>query len=191
MTEFKLHTEESAPESSKPLLVAAKKAYGFIPNLYAGQAEAPALLEGYLALAKIFNKTKLSETERQIVMIANNRLNGCTYCVSAHTTIAKAAGVPDNVLEALRSGDVIPDPKFEALHQFAVRMNKTRGWVEQSDLDTLFAAGYTLQTALEVIAGTALKVMSTYTNHILHTPLDDAFKADAWSSDDLIAERAQ
>jgi len=182
MTQFTLHTEQSAPQNSKPLLAAAKKANGFVPNLYAGQAEAPALLEGYIALAEIFNKTDLSETERQIILIANNRLNGCTYCVAAHTTIAKGAGVSNDVLEALRNGTKIADTKLEALHQFAVRINETRGWVEQSDLDALFAVGYSKQTALEVIAGTALKVMSTYTNHLVNTPLDEAFKSNAWSA---------
>ena len=54
MTDFTLHTEESAPAASKALLTGAKKSYGFVPNLYAAQAEAPALLEGYLSLAKIF-----------------------------------------------------------------------------------------------------------------------------------------
>ncbi|NQZ79685.1 MAG: carboxymuconolactone decarboxylase family protein [Colwellia sp.] len=182
MTQFTLHTEDSAPTNSKPLLAGAKKAYGFVPNLYAGQAEAPALLEGYLSLAKIFNKTALTETERQVIMIANNRLNGCPYCVAAHTTIAKGAGVKSDVLQALRDGTKIPDAKLEALHQFAVRINETRGWVEQSDLDALFAVGYNKQTALEVIVGTSLKVMSTYTNHLINTPLDDAFKSDAWSA---------
>jgi len=185
MTEFNLHTEETVPENTRALLASAKKSYGFIPNLYAGQAEAPALLEGYLSLAAIFNKTALSEAERQVIMIANNRLNGCTYCVAAHTTIARGEGVPNDVLEALRNGTKIPDPKLEALHQFAVRINETRGWVEQSDLDALFTAGYNKQTALEVIVGTALKVMSTYTNHLVKTPLDDAFKSDAWSTDSL------
>ena len=185
MTEFTLHTEESAPVDSKTLLTGAKKAYGFIPNLYAGQAEAPSLLEGYLSLATIFNKTALSETERQVIMIANNRLNGCPYCVAAHTTISKGAGVDNNVLKALREGTSIPDTKLEALHQFAVQVNETRGWVKQEDLDALFSAGYSKQTALEVIVGTALKVMSTYTNHLINTPLDDAFKADAWSASDI------
>ena len=184
MTEFNLHTLDTAPLKSRSLLESAKQAYGFIPNLYAGQAEAPSLLEGYLSLATTFSKTSLSETERQIILIANNRLNGCTYCVAAHTTIARGAGVPGDVLEALRNGSAISDPKLEALHQFAVRINQTRGWVDQTDLDALFAVGYTRQTALEVIVGTALKVMSTYTNHLLNTPLDDAFKADAWSASD-------
>ena len=39
MTEFNLHTLDTAPIKSRPLLEGAKQAYGFIPNLYAGQAE--------------------------------------------------------------------------------------------------------------------------------------------------------
>jgi len=190
MTQFTLHTEDTAPKNSKPLLAGAKKAYGFVPNLYAGQAEAPALLEGYLSLATTFNKTALSETERQVIMIANNRLNGCPYCVAAHTTIAKGSGVDNDVVQALRNGTEIPDVKLEALHQFAVRMNETRGWVAQNDLDALFAVGYDKQTALEVIVGTALKVMSTYTNHLINTPLDAAFKSEAWSASDVEAKSA-
>lgn len=59
MTSFAIHTLESAPDASKPLLQAATKAYGFTPNLLAGMATAPALLEGYMALAGIYNKTAL------------------------------------------------------------------------------------------------------------------------------------
>lgn len=182
MTEFTFHNQESAPKNSKPLLAGALQSYGFLPNLYAGQAEAPALLEGYLSLAGIFNKTDLSETERQIILMTNNRLNGCEYCMAAHTTIAQGEKVADDVIEALRTGTAIADPKLEALHQFSERINKTRGWIEENDLDALFSVGYSKQTALEVIVGTALKVMSTYTNHIINTPLDDAFKSNAWSA---------
>lgn len=184
MTDFTLHTEQTAPEASKPLVAAAKGAFGFFPNLLAGMAEAPALLEGYMTLSGIFNKTDLSETERQIILMTNNRLNGCTYCMAAHTTISQGAKVPADVIEALRTGSAIADPKLEALRQFTIAVNEHRGWVDQDALDALFAAGYTRQTVLEVILGTSLKVMSNYTNHIAKTPVDAAFQANAWSAED-------
>ena len=56
MTTFTNHTIESAPEASKPLLETAKSKYSFIPNLLAGMAEAPAVLEGYMTMAGIFDK---------------------------------------------------------------------------------------------------------------------------------------
>jgi len=83
--DFTTHTIKTAPEKSKPILQKVQDDNKFIPNLYATMAEAPALLEGYLALAKIFDTSDLNAAERQIVLMTNNRLNGCTYCMAART----------------------------------------------------------------------------------------------------------
>lgn len=181
MSRFPTHTIDSAPTAAKPLLEAAKKAFSFVPNLLAGMAEAPALLEGYMTLASAFGKTNLSETERQIILLTNNRLNGCTYCMAAHTSISQGAGVPADVIEALRAGTSVADPKLEALRAFSVVVNESHGWPTQGQIEDLLAVGYTRQTVLEVILGTSLKVMSNYFNHIAATPLDEAFKPNAWS----------
>jgi hypothetical protein len=42
----------------------------------------------------------------------------------------------------------------------------------------------------DVIAGVALKVMSNYTNHITHTPLDEFLKPNAWTHPDDRARTA-
>lgn len=182
MTSFTTHTIESAPEASKPFLQGAKNAYGFVPNLLATMAEAPALLEGYMALAGIFDKTGLSETERQIILMTNNRLNGCVYCMAAHTSISQMAGVKADVIEALRNDTPIADSKLEALRTFAEVINKSRGWPTEAQVNAFLEAGYTQQNVLEVILGTSLKVMSNYTNHIAETTVDDAFAPNAWSA---------
>lgn len=185
MTNFTTHTIESAPEASKPILQGAKDALQFVPNLYATMAEAPALLQGYTTLAGIFDKTSFSETERQIILMTNNRLNGCEYCMSAHTALAKMGGVSEDVIHALRTNSAIADPKLEALRKFAETINKSEGWPDYDDLESFYNAGYTQQHVLEVVLGTALKVMSNYTNHIAETELDDAFKAVEWKRSEL------
>lgn len=184
MLELPIHTAETAPQA-KELIEGAERAFGFLPNLLAVMAEAPALLDGYMTLAAIFDKADLSPTERQIVMMVNNRLNGCTYCMAAHSSIARAQGVPDDVIEALREGSELADPKLEALRVFAVKVNASRGWPEPGDVDALLSAGYSPRTVLEVILGTSLKVMSNYTNHVASTPLDNAFKAVEWTPAEL------
>lgn len=183
MTDFTTHTVATAPEAAKPFLEGAQKNYGFVPNLLGTMAESPALLESYLTLGGILAKTNLSETERQIILMTNNRLNGCTYCMAAHTTISKGAGVPEDVIHALRTNTPISDRKLEALRQFAIVVNETRGWPTQAQVDALIAAGYTRQTVLEVVLGTAFKVLSNYTNHIADTELDAAFAPNAWRED--------
>ena len=187
MTDFNTHTIETAPEASRPLLEGARNAYSFVPNLLGTMAEAPSLLEGYMTLAGIFDKTNLSETERQIILMTNNRLNGCAYCMAAHTTISQMAGVDGDVIEALRHNTPIADAKLEALRQFAGVINETRGWPSQADVEAFIAAGYTQQTVLEIILGTSLKVMSNYTNHIAETDVDSAFAPNAWSGEQAVA----
>ncbi len=181
MTQFKTHTIDSAPEGSKRFLQGAKDAYSFIPNLLGNMAHAPALLEGYMTLADIFDKTNLSETERQIILMTNNRLNNCTYCMAAHTTISQMANVPSDIIKALRENTPIADQKLEALRIFSAIVNEKRGWPDDHDIDTFLAAGYSLQTVLEIILGTSLKVMSNYTNHITQTDIDDAFLPNIWN----------
>lgn len=182
MTSFPLHNVDTAPEASKPLLTAAGRAYGFLPNLLAGMATSPALLEGYMTLAGIFNKTRLTETERQIILMTSNRLNGCVYCMAAHSAISAGAGVPADVVAALRAGTPIADAKLEALRQFTIKIVESRGWPAAHDVQSLLDAGYTHQTVLDVILGTSLKVMSNYTNHVVQTPLDPAFAQHAWAA---------
>lgn len=184
MTDFTRHTVETAPATAKPILEGAQKGLGFIPNLYATMAEAPSLLNAYAQVGELLNKSSFSATELQVVLMTNNRLNGCDYCMAAHTTISQGSGVPADVIEALRSGTPIADGKLEALRQFAVVVNETRGYPTQADIDAFFAAGYAQQQVLEVILGTAFKVLSNYTNHVATTPLDAAFQPNAWTPAD-------
>lgn len=182
MTHFEVHTIESAPQNSQPQLEKAQQAYGFVPNLMGVMSESPALLEAYRTLDEIFgSKTSLSTTEQQIIAMTNNRLNGCTYCMAAHTSIMQMGKVPDDIITALRDGTPIADPKLEALRIFAEKVNQKQGWVSDDDIEELLTAGYAKDTVLEVIVGTAYKVLSNYTNHIAGTPLDQGFAKNEWS----------
>ena len=182
MTNITPLTIDTAPEASKPVMEMATKKYSFLPNLLGNMAHAPALLKGYATLAGIFGETSFSPTEQQILLMSNNVLNGCKYCMAAHTTIAQGAGVPNDVIEALRNNTPIADPKLEALRQFSQVINISRGNPRPNDLKAFFAAGYEESHILEIILGTALKVMSNYTNHVAETPVDDNFAANAWTA---------
>lgn len=183
MTNFILHTEETAPEGSKALLQGAKKAYGFVPNLMAGLAESPAAVDAYITLSGIFDKSDFTPAERQVVLMTNNRLNGCTYCMAAHSTISKMQKVPADVIETLRQGTSFTDPKLEALRVFSAKVNENRGVLSDADIAAFIVAGYSQANVLEVILGTGLKVLSNYSNHVIETPVDDAFQSNKWSAD--------
>lgn len=182
MSNLPVHTLETAPEASKPFIEGAQKAFGFLPNLTAMFASSPAMIEAYGVLAGHFEKTNLTPTERQIVLMTTSRLNGCEYCVAAHSTVSQMQKVPADVIEALRDGTQIADLKLQALHVFTARIHEARGHLDQSDVDAFLAAGYTQANILDVILGGGLKTLSNYTNHIAQTPVDAPFQANAWKA---------
>ncbi|MEL6179709.1 MAG: carboxymuconolactone decarboxylase family protein, partial [Myxococcota bacterium] len=122
----------------------------------------------------------LSPTELQTVLLAVSVDNGCSYCVAAHSTVAQMSNVPDHVVKSLRDNTTIDDPKLEALRLFAKSVVDKRGWLDESDLEAFFAAGYGKQQVLEVITAISLKTLSNYTNHIANTPLDEPFTKNTW-----------
>lgn len=182
MTDFRLHDTASAPEGGKPLLEAVQKKYGFAPNLIRTMVESPAAAEGYMTLSGIFDKSGFSPVERQVVLLSTSAENGCTYCMAAHSAIAKMAKMPDDVLEALREGKKIKDKKLEALRSFTRTMVEQRGWADEKAIKAFLDAGYQKRHVLDVVLGIAVKTMSNYVNHIAETPLDEAFKPLAWSA---------
>ncbi len=178
--DFTVHTSESAPADAKALLEKSKQNYGMVPNLHGIMADAPKLLEAYQLIGTLFDGTSLTDVERNVVWLTANYENNCHYCMAAHTAIAHMAKVPDNEIEALRTGQPLHDPKLEALRTFTKKMVNERGWVTDADMQALLDVGYTKQTILEVILGVSMKVMSNYTNHIAQTAVDQPFQKFAW-----------
>lgn len=179
MSKFPIHTSTSAPVAAQALLVQAQQRYGFVPNLFAGMASAPALLAAYVDISETYASSSLSALEQQVVSLTVSRLHECHYCVAAHSTIARMQSLDPSVVQALRQGSPLADAKLKALRQFTQQMVEERGWPRPGQLESLLAAGYTQQTALEVVLGIAMKVMSNYSNHLVGTPLDVAFQPEA------------
>ncbi len=188
MTEFNIYDESTAPEGSRSILAGVRKSVGFVPNLFGVLAEAPVAAEAYGTLNELFTRSSFTPTERHVVWFANIYENDCTYCMAAHTGIAKLENVPEEVIEATRNGEVYPDAQLEALRQFTRSVVINRGGVSDEELDAFLAAGFTKQHVLEILVGVAHKVISNYANHIAKTPLDTAFKRNAWQKPEALVE---
>ena len=182
MSDFTLHTPESAPDAARALLQGAQQQMGFVPNLYAHLANAPAALEAYFGLSSQFDKTSFNPVERQVVLLAASVENGCEFCVAAHSMIArKMAKAPDAVVDALRNRSTLPDPRLQALAVFTRNMVKERGWVTGAPLAAFLQAGFTHQQALEVVLGVTMKTLSNYANHLTGTQSNAEFSGESWT----------
>ena len=182
MSDFTIHTIDSAPTESREMLVAAKTKFGFVPNLLGELAGAPAALRAYMTLNDLLSQTSLSPVAQQLVLISTSMANGCEYCVAAHSAGLKAAGLTDAELDAVRERQSLRDPKLEALRVFVTSVVESRGSVKQPALQRFLDAGYSREQVLEVLVGIAMKTLSNYTNHIADTPLDRELEPFAWES---------
>jgi uncharacterized peroxidase-related enzyme len=190
MSQFQIHSILTANVTAKPLLEGSLKKYGFVPNLHGGLAEAPAALKAYIELTALFDQTSFSPTERQVILLAISVENHCTYCVAAHSMIAKHMVKADlAIIEALRNGKPLPDSQLDALAGFTREVVKNRGAVCGQSLDKFITAGYSRAQVLEVLLGVALKTLSNYTNHFINIPLDTAFQAEVWEEPEQCISR--
>lgn len=192
MTTFTQHTRDSAPKPARSMLDGAIAKLGFLPNLYAHLAEAPAALEAYFGLSAQFDKTSLTAAERQVVLIAASVENGCEFCVAAHSMIARdMVKVPAETVDALRAATAVPQPRLDALANYTRALVRDRGWVSDEVSSAFFAAGFDRQQAIEVVLGVAMKTLSNYTNHLTGTQTNAEFSAHAWTKPDTAATPAE
>jgi uncharacterized peroxidase-related enzyme len=182
MMKFPVHTMTTAPDASHATLQAAAQEYGFVPNLFGVLAESPTAVQAYAAITKALEQSALSPVEQQVVTLTVSAINGCTYCMGAHSTVAQMARMPEDILAELRAQKPLSDKKLNALHAFVLSLMHHRGWVPEQELEEFIAAGYTRQHIFDVITLLALKTLSNYANHLAQTPLDSQFAKQAWTA---------
>lgn len=177
MTQFVLHTIDTAPVGSRDKLAQVYQAWGFTPKLHAMLAESPVALTAYDSLFGLVAESTLSPVEQQVVYQAVNVFHGCEYCTAGHTFLSRKAGMPEDVVQSLRDGRPIADQRLEALRTFTETVVRERGLAGEPALEAFLAAGFTRANVLEMVTIIATKTISNYTNHLTHTPKED-FMAD-------------
>jgi uncharacterized peroxidase-related enzyme len=175
---LQIHTLETAPEDSKPILAKLQSEVGFIPNLAATMAESPALLDAFTSQRTINQRrSSLSPVEREIISIAVAREYGCSYCVAAHSTFAAMAGAEESVIADARDGRAMDDSRLTALSEFARKVVQTPSRIDTSGL---LQSGFAPQQVLDIFPIVAQVALASQAFLLAGTPLDAAFQPRAW-----------
>ena len=171
----RIHTSitiETAPAAAQPLLQAVKKQLGIVPNLFRLVANSPAALEGYLGLSAALGKGALPAPTRERIALAVAQVNGCNYCLSAHTYLGKhAAGLDDAEMTANRNG-ASNDLHADAAVRFAAVVTRQRGHIGDADLRAVREAGYDDAQIVEIVLHVALNTWTNYINEVGRTEID-------------------
>lgn len=165
-------TIADAPEASRPLLEAVNKQLGSVPNMFRVISTSPQALEGYLSMSGALGKGSLPAATRERIALAVAEVNGCGYCLSAHTYLGKnLAKLDDAEITANRSG-ASNDPKADAAVRFAAKVATARGKVGDADFAAVKAAGYTDAQIIEIVQHVALNTWTNYFNEVFKTAVD-------------------
>jgi uncharacterized peroxidase-related enzyme len=109
---------------------------------------------------------------RERIALAVAEINGCSYCLSAHTYLGKnLARLDDAEMIANRHGGST-DPKAAAAVRFAARVAQNRGHVGDEDLSAVRLAGYDDGQIVEIVQHVALNVWTNYINEVARTVID-------------------
>jgi uncharacterized peroxidase-related enzyme len=165
-------TVEAAPAATRPLLEAVRKMLGVVPNLFRLVANSPAALEGYLGLSTALSKGDLPAPTRERIALAVAQVNGCSYCLSAHTYLAaNVAKLDEAEIISNRHGGS-KDARAAAAVRFAVSVAQQRGHVADDDMRAVRAAGYSDAQIIEIVQHVALNTWTNYINEVAKTEID-------------------
>jgi AhpD family alkylhydroperoxidase len=101
-----------------------------------------------------------------------SQVNGCEYCLAAHTVIGKMSGFTDEQILEIRSGKASFDAKFDALARLVKSIAVNRGHADQALVDAFFAAGWTKANLVDTIVVIGDKTVTNYLHATTRVPVD-------------------
>ena len=132
-----LTKEKAAPELQE-IYAKLTGANGFMPNFFGVMAHAPGVLQAFLPLyGSIMNKGTLETRYKELAYLKTALVNGCEYCMKAHTASSKKVGVTPEQIQALAFYQRSPlfDEKDKLVILYADRVTRgAAGWEDPPEI---------------------------------------------------------
>lgn len=164
-------TRDQVDAKAQQILDKVKSQLGMVPNLYATIAYSSDTLENYLNYSSKAGKESFLGKEMEAIKLAVSEVNGCEYCLAAHTAIAKMNGFTEDETIQLRDGS-IADAKLNTLSTLAAEVAQNRGKASQNKIDEFFAAGYDEKALIDFLAVVMEISFTNYTHNLTQVPVD-------------------
>ena len=161
----------TAPGDAKTLMDGVRSSIGMVPNIFATFAQSPKVLEGFLAFNGALGDGLLPGVLREQIALAMAGANRCDYCASAHSLMAKGAGVAEDERARNLRGESV-DAKTAAALAFVRSVVHQRGKVGDAEVASLRTVGFSDGEIVEIVAHIGVNMFTNYFNHIVDTEID-------------------
>lgn len=171
MSRLAIPARDDVPEAAKPILDAVHKQLGVVPNMFRLIAQSPAALQGFVANNGALGKA-LDVKTRERIALAVAQVNGCDYCLSAHSYLGlNLAKISPEEIALNRKGQS-GDAKADAAVRFAAKVVRERGHVTGADVAAVRDAGFSDTQIVEILAVTAENIFTNLLNIVAQTDID-------------------
>ncbi|QZT38304.1 carboxymuconolactone decarboxylase family protein [Halosquirtibacter xylanolyticus] len=163
---------EALPKASQDMLEPLKKKMGRIPAIILTIATSPALLEAYFKMDAVGKQSKFTAKEQEYIKLSVAETNRCTYCIAAHSYIAKNVirMTDEEILEARHCSST--DKKLGPLSCLAATAAKNGGHLDKDDVNVFFSLGYDLKDLMDFIGIILGMTVTNYVHNMTDIDID-------------------
>jgi alkylhydroperoxidase family enzyme len=180
--ELQIHTTESAPDRSKPILEGIAGDVGFVPNMAGAIAESPALLAAFDGLRRAVGDGELDPAHREVAGLATAVAGGNRYGVAFHSTVLGGLGVDDAEIERMRGGGAPVDGRCGVVYELARAIVLGRGAADDGLVARARALGFSDAEVREIVAECSFASLVGLVDNLAGgVELDPFLQARAWS----------
>jgi hypothetical protein len=176
-----IHTIDTAPEASRPILQGIASDLGTLPNFAASIAASPTLLAAFDGTRRAVGAGELDPAARETAGVAVGVAVDNRYGVAFHSTVLGRLGVEDAEIERMRSAEPPSDARLAAAYGLARALAVGRGKVDPEVLARAQAC-YSTSEILEIVAEALFaSLVGVVDNLAGRVELDDFLRPRAWS----------
>ncbi len=149
---------------------------GLVPNYHKVLANSTAVVKAFEDFRRRMQETKLAAIEREIVSVEVSRRTNCHYCLSAHSTFAQRMRMSASDITAMREGRPLSDARQALVQRATKRLWDSQGRLAEDEIKEFNEAGLSNPELIEIIAVIGWYVISTLTNNLARTEIDEDFR---------------
>lgn len=179
ISRFPVASLDSIPQDLRDKILAIQDKTGFLPNIFLALAHRPDELRAFMDYhdALMEKDSGLSKAEREMIVVATSSANDCHYCVVAHGAILRIRArnplIADQVAINYLKADL--SARQHAMLDFAMKVATASGEINDDDVDSLVAQGFSKDDAWDIGAIAAFFAMSNRLANLASIRPNDEF----------------
>jgi AhpD family alkylhydroperoxidase len=170
MSPINVPTRDEVSSANQAIFDQLAGKLGMVPNLYATLAHSEHALGTYLAFQNA--RSSINGKAREVVNLVVSEVNGCEYCLAAHTVIGGMVGFTAEQILEIRAGRAGFDARLDALARLVHGIVANRGHADPALVEAFFAAGWTKANLVDAIVVIGDKTVTNFLHATTRVPVD-------------------